>query len=483
VSNAQHPARARSERRESTVKGGAPRGGSVDVGSADGGSARDGSAGGRFSGDPFSGGSSGGESVPGSSSTVSTVGVVTSSYPQDRGDFAGWFVRARAETWAQAGTPVQVVCGGAPGGFLPQGSRRPGGWKTQLSRAGGVEILRLPSWLYGGSGVPEMLETHGLGRGGLEGLRWVLGLSQIVAEQARVRSWSRAESHWLVPAALAVAVAAPGLPHQAFCHSGDLALLERLPLGRAVARFIVSRSDRVVCVSRDLAERLAACLGSADRRIVVEPLDLGLAGGSERNIRPTSGPMSDAISGLTPVSLMPTQPAATGVVQVIAVGRLVPVKGFAILIHALGRLPRWSRPALRLVGDGPLKEALRDLARRCRVDLTLEGQLPRSQVVALLRQSSLCVVPSVRVGAGRTEGMPLVAREALALGLPVVASAVGGLKELARANPRLCVVPPSNPTALAGAIQKMLLQITRAEVTRAKKTEGAPVASRHKPTL
>jgi glycosyltransferase involved in cell wall biosynthesis len=72
----------------------------------------------------------------------------------------------------------------------------------------------------------------------------------------------------------------------------------------------------------------------------------------------------------------------------------------------------------------------------------------------LLGQASVVVVPSRILETGRTEGTPLVALEALAAGIPVVASSVGGLADLAA----ICHVPPDDPRALAAAIDQVIYE-------------------------
>jgi glycosyltransferase involved in cell wall biosynthesis len=72
---------------------------------------------------------------------------------------------------------------------------------------------------------------------------------------------------------------------------------------------------------------------------------------------------------------------------------------------------------------------------------------------ALLSRASCVVVPSRVTASGRTEGTPLIALEALAAGVPVVASAVGGLTALA---PAARLVPPDDPRALAASIDAVL---------------------------
>jgi glycosyltransferase involved in cell wall biosynthesis len=77
----------------------------------------------------------------------------------------------------------------------------------------------------------------------------------------------------------------------------------------------------------------------------------------------------------------------------------------------------------------------------------------RAAVADWMSAAILYVQPSVSLATGRAEGMPVAVREALAMGVPVIASAVGGLPELGGA---LMLVPPGDPAALARAIASFL---------------------------
>ncbi|MBI5296220.1 MAG: glycosyltransferase family 4 protein [Chloroflexi bacterium] len=135
-----------------------------------------------------------------------------------------------------------------------------------------------------------------------------------------------------------------------------------------------------------------------------------------------------------------------------AVGRLVPVKGYDVLVEAAGLLAR-EAPHLHLllVGDGESRQALADqigkLALRERV--TLAGYQDREQVLSILRSSDMFVMPS------RYEGTPIALLEAGALGLPIVASNVGGIPELVRDGQEALLVPAADSQALTCALSQL----------------------------
>lgn len=133
------------------------------------------------------------------------------------------------------------------------------------------------------------------------------------------------------------------------------------------------------------------------------------------------------------------------------VGRLQDVKDQASLIEAFALLCRQrpaQRAALRLVivGDGPLRERLVGAARAAGVDELVWMPGARNDVAELMRGFSLFALSSI------AEGTPVTLLEAMACGLPVVASRVGGIPDLVVDGATGLLAPPSNPAALAAAI-------------------------------
>lgn len=108
--------------------------------------------------------------------------------------------------------------------------------------------------------------------------------------------------------------------------------------------------------------------------------------------------------------------------KIIFVGRLIKNKGVADLIEAMKQLPEGE---LLIVGDGPDRERLETLAQGLRV--TLVGQVDPSTVIDYLKQARVLVLPS-RLG----DGFPNVILEAMACGVPVVATSIAGIPDLVR---------------------------------------------------
>ena len=138
------------------------------------------------------------------------------------------------------------------------------------------------------------------------------------------------------------------------------------------------------------------------------------------------------------------------VTRVITVANLRAEKSHETLIAAAASLAgRCPDLRYRIVGDGPRRVELERLTRTKGVDRIIEFTGHRDDVPRLLADADLFVLPS------RSEAFPNAALEAMAAGLPVVASAVGGLVDLVNPSTSGILVPPSDATALASAIERL----------------------------
>jgi glycosyltransferase involved in cell wall biosynthesis len=135
-------------------------------------------------------------------------------------------------------------------------------------------------------------------------------------------------------------------------------------------------------------------------------------------------------------------------VTLLSVGRLRAPKDFLTLVRAAARLEPGSF-RLHIAGDGPDREAVAAEVRRLGLDDAVALLGPRDDVGALLRAADVFVLSST------SEGFPMSVLEAMAAGLPVVASAVGGVPEAVDATTG-ALVPPRDAEALALALARLV---------------------------
>ncbi len=322
--------------------------------------------------------------------------VVTTSYPRYAGDAAGSFVATRVAELRAVGARVHVIAAGP---------------------ASADDVERLDSPLFYRGGAPEAFD-----RAPAAATLAALGFwGRLVPALAARLSWAdRVESHWLVPSALAVAaLGGHAGGHRAQAHSGDVALLERVPGGASLARALVRSGARLVFASADLCARFSRLAQlPAVAAAEVSPATSPLVGAPRPRLeRAAAAAFAGARGVRTPI--------------VLGVGRLVPIKGYDLLVRAVARLPGPERPALVLLGEGPERACLESLALARGVALHLPGQVPPAEVAGWLASAAVFAHPARQLRDGRTEGTPVAVREALAAGLTVVATDAGGMGQLA----------------------------------------------------
>lgn len=216
----------------------------------------------------------------------------------------------------------------------------------------------------------------------------------------------------------------------------------------AMARLAVRHGRRADCITvihAELRRRLVDDLGLPAERVVLIP-----NGVDRSRFRPASpDPRLRAMLG-----------ARAGSVLLGCVARLHPDKDHATLFHALAGMDAvdWT---LALIGDGPERAGLERLA----ADLGLAARITfcgdQGAIEALMPQLDLLVLAS------RTEGLPMVLLEAMACGVPCVATAVGGIPALL-ADAHGVVVEPANPAALSAALGELLAAPRRREQIAAR---------------
>ncbi|HEY2734182.1 MAG TPA: glycosyltransferase [Polyangiales bacterium] len=253
-----------------------------------------------------------------------------------------------------------------------------------------------------GAGVPDNLAR--------DPSAW-LGLAPFSARLAhsarrRARHWDALISHWALPCALAAGFARGDRPHIAVLHSADIHLLSRLPLRAALAHGIARSADLLWFVSAEQRARFLALLPPSAAR----PNTLVCAMGVDLDEAPN---VERALSAKRPW-------------RALALGRLVRLKGLDVAIRACAELGI----GLMIAGDGPERARLERLASQLNADVRFLGTVVGRAKRELFESADVFMLPSRRMPNGRGEGVPHSLLEALAHGLPVIASRQPGIEEL-----------------------------------------------------
>lgn len=318
---------------------------------------------------------------------------------------AGWDASVVAAH--DAGLPRRQELAGVPIRRVRYG---PDDWEVLAYRGGGHGRLRSP-----------------LHAALLPGLVAGLALATVAEIRRTKARGTVVHGHWLFPGGVVAALVKPTNGRAVVTlHGPDVELAAgRL---RPVARLVARRADAVLAVSEPLARRAEDVLGLPVGSVHVARLPLPL--------------------GLEPTAL----PPLTDGPRLLAAGRASREKGFDVLVEALTR-PGAARWRATLVTDGPERPALERQARAAGLGdrVAFVAPQPRAALFELVRAHHAVGVPS------RVEGLGMVALEALALGRPVVASAVGGLVEVVADGSDGILVPPDDAGAFAAALARLEL--------------------------
>jgi len=214
-------------------------------------------------------------------------------------------------------------------------------------------------------------------------------------------------------------------------------------------RRLAHEADRVITVSEAEARTVSERLGAAPERIRVVP-----PGVDTRLFHPAPGP--DRTEPGAPSAAGPWS-SERGVGEVLVAGRLDPLKAFDLAVAAVAAIPPDRRPTLRIIGDPPPSGDTYARSLHAAVDAAgmrgttiFEGALGRRDLAARFRGATLVLVPS------HSETFGLVALEAAASGVPVIARAVGGLLEAARDGVTGRLIESDDPEIWAAEIVRLL---------------------------
>lgn len=306
-----------------------------------------------------------------------------------------------------------------------------------------------------------MLRTHGqalldrldlLLAAGRPDVLQLLGNAIDLAEACRERGVEHLHAHFATVAAHAAAAAAPlaGVSFSVTCHAKDI-YREGI------------EADGFAALLRDAAFVVTVC--EANRRWI------------EERLRGADLPLRVLYNGVDTAGFHPRHRTEPTRPTLVAVGRLVEKKGFAVLLDALAKLRDGGlAPRCLIVGDGEERAALLARAAQHRLDhVEFVGMRTHDEVRAILHGATAMVLPCIIGADGNRDALPTVLLEAMSAGLPVISTDVGGVDEIVDGGKAGMLVRPGDVDALASAMSE-LLQST--EVQRGMSSAGRARAER-----
>lgn len=247
-------------------------------------------------------------------------------------------------------------------------------------------------------------------------------------------------SHWIIPSGLVGAFLKKifKIKHLATAHAIDVYTLEKLPFKKILAEFIYKNSEYLVCVSSILKEKILNILNEKFSReknkIFIKPMGAKIS--FKKEIKSNKEKFN-----------------------VIFLGRFVEKKGVKYLIYAFKKVSSFYENVQLLIGGtGPLEKEIKELVKNLHLEKFVKflGWISREKIPEILSEADVLVVPSIITEEGDTEGLPTVILEAMGAGVPVVASDVGGIKDVIKNGVNGILVPQRDIDALAEAIISLI---------------------------
>jgi glycosyltransferase involved in cell wall biosynthesis len=212
----------------------------------------------------------------------------------------------------------------------------------------------------------------------------------------------------------------------------EIAGKKKAPMYRLAEDLAVRLSDRTFAVSEDIARHVRRRVRNASTRVEV----MHLGAGSPPSIRRRAEDVRRSLD----------VPPGDGLV--LTASRLAPQKAVDVMLHAFAQLT--TSAVLAIFGIGPLEAELRALTSRLDLDDRVRWLGFQADISDHLAAADAFCLSSI------WEGVPLAAMEAVQIGTPVVATAVGGMPELIVDRHSGRLVEPRNPRALADALREVL---------------------------
>ena len=254
-------------------------------------------------------------------------------------------------------------------------------------------------------------------------------------------------AHWILPNGFIAGHVSrvTGIPLLIQTHGSDIFTSEKNPLFRYMARYAGAHAKYIVSPSPDHVTRLGA-LGIDTKKIGIVP-------------NTVEADFSTTVTGADTDGLRQKLGIPEGNTIVLAMGRMVYVKGFNYLLDGFRKIAgEHPNVTLVLAGDGVIYDEIRTQADQLGLGerVVMPGAVSREDVPVFFKMADMFVVPSIRHESGAVDGLPVVVPEAMAAGLPVISSDVGGIPMLIRDGYNGILIPERDTAAIASGIDTLL---------------------------
>lgn len=366
------------------------------------------------------------------------IGVLTHNYPRFQGDYVGSFIEASCRELARQGQQVTVLAPYDPAFDRPM--------REDLGEGAIDLILYRYAW-------PRWLHRVGYGRSmrsdlalRLEG--YLLSPAMIVSGILSTWRWVRRtrpdvlHAHWVLPNGFIGAVVSriTGVPLVVSVPGSDAQVARSNALFGAMARFAFMRAGVITANSADLRDAVASVgADPAKFDMIVYSTDANRLHPDHRGV----------------AELRSTLGIGANDIALLAVGRMVPKKGFDDLVRAMADAALRSRAVVAvLIGDGDEWAAWQALGRQLGVADRLRwvGRVAADRIATYYNAADVMVMPAVTQPA---DGLNVCVLDAMSCAKPVVGSDVAGNPLAIVDGVTGVIVPQRSPQALAAAIARL----------------------------
>ena len=249
-------------------------------------------------------------------------------------------------------------------------------------------------------------------------------------------------SHWIIPNGLAGAIGKIlfNIPHITTAHAGDVFTIQKSGMLQMAGSFVLSNAELITANSVFTKKSILSINSSVDNKIRIIPMGVDECRFCKKD-RIRAGE--------------PTESSRI----ILSIGRIVEKKGLKYLIMAMQEIiKRYPDMTLFIGGDGPEKKQLIQLCSELNLEknVIFLGFVAPEKIAELYASSDIFILPSIETKDGDTEGLGVVLLEAMACGVPVIGSNLGGITDIIEDNKTGLLTRPGDPDDIARKILSLI---------------------------
>jgi glycosyltransferase involved in cell wall biosynthesis len=353
--------------------------------------------------------------------------IITSSYPIKKGEIQGIFIQKQVNCLVKRGLKITILTPYVVGSKFFEIHENIKVYRFPYFFPLSLHYLSTTGGLYFGYKKPII--------GKIQMLLYIISLIISTGIIIRKEHINLIHSHWVIPQGIAGTIwkIITGIPHITTAHVLDLTISDRIPFLKKIIFWILSYADGASVNSTYTHNKM---LNLSPKNFPIAVIPMGM---DESRISISKEKREYSKKEFT----------------ILFVGRLIEWKGVDTLILAASYLIENNMNIhLNIVGTGPEEKKLKDMVHSLHLKdrIIFKGRISDEKLCQEYNNASVFVLPSRPYREIIMEGLGVVLLEAMASGVPVIGSNVGGIPDIITDRVNGLLVPPGNPNALSAAI-------------------------------